>query len=249
MANYTTNEGWFRINMFVDKPWPMNFLMTYNAALSACGATGDPNNFTTIPDGSISESNPPMDIEATIMYILACSGRKHVMDFILGYYKDHISVTELSEIYQCTPANVAGVIRYWFETHRSKGNRKMLTYGVSNLAYMTDHESYDRGYKRGYENGYYLGCAACEQEAKERKNKKDNPKAKSPLSTTIEDLHLSVRTYNCVKRAGIETVGELVVKTKADIKKIRNLGKKGFDELIFKLKMLGYELPNGEEED
>lgn len=115
------------------------------------------------------------------------------------------------------------------------------------LVYMNDHESYDRGYKRGYYNGYYLGYAACEQEAKKRKNKKDNPKAKSPLSTTIEDLNLSIRTYNCVKRAGIETLGELVVKTKADIKKIRNLGKKSFDELIFKLKMLGYELPDGEE--
>lgn len=244
------NEGWFRINMFVEKPWPMNFLMTYNAVLSACGPTGDPDGFTTIPDGSSFENNPPRDIEPTIIYMLACGGsRKHAMDFILGYYKDHMSATELSEIYQCTPANVAGVIRYWFETHLSKGNRKLLTYGVSNLVYMNDRESYDRGYKRGYENGYYLGYAAHDQEAKERKNKKDNPKAKCPLSTTIEDLDLSVRTYNCVKRAGITTVGELIVKTKADIKKIRNLGKKSFDELIFKLKMLGYELPDGEEEE
>lgn len=253
MANYATNEGWFRINMFVEKPWPMNFLMTYNAAISACGATGDPNDFTTIPDGSISESNPPKDIEATIMYILASSGRKrsgrkHTMDFILGYYRDHISVGELAGIYQCTPANVAGVIRYWFETHRSKGNRKMLAHGVSNLAYMTDRESYDRGYKRGFDNGYYLGYAACEQEAKERKNKKDNPKAKCPL-TTIEELNLSVRTYNCVKRAGKSTLEDLVSMTKADIKKIRNLGLKSFNELVFKLKMLGYELPDGEEEE
>lgn len=250
MAN-DTNKGWFKINMFVEKPWPMNFLMTYNAALSACGPTGDPDGFITIPvpSGSSSEYNPPRDIEPTIIYMLACSSRKHVMNFILGYYKDHISVAELSEIYQCTPANVAGVIRYWFETHLSKSNRKMLTYGVSHLIYTTDRESYDHGYKRGYDNGYYLGYAACEQEAKERKNKKDNPKAKSPLSTTIEDLNLSIRTYNCVKRAGIETLDELVVKTKADIKKIRNLGKKSFDELVFKLKVLGYELPDGDEEE
>ncbi len=51
----------------------------------------------------------------------------------------------------------------------------------------------------------------------------------------IEDLDFSVRTYNCLKRAGINTVGDLVTKTESDMMKIRNLGKKSLEEIVLKL--------------
>jgi DNA-directed RNA polymerase subunit alpha len=58
----------------------------------------------------------------------------------------------------------------------------------------------------------------------------------------IEDLDLSVRSYNCLKRAGINTVGELVRKTEEEMMKVRNLGKKSFEEVERKLKELGFSL-------
>ncbi len=62
----------------------------------------------------------------------------------------------------------------------------------------------------------------------------------------IDELELSVRSYNCLKRAGINTVAELTNKTSDDMMKVRNLGRKSLDEVLAKLKELGLEL-KGEE--
>ena len=55
---------------------------------------------------------------------------------------------------------------------------------------------------------------------------------------TIEELDLSVRSYNCLKRAGINTVEELTEKTEDDMMKVRNLGKKSMEEVKHKLEEL-----------
>jgi len=62
------------------------------------------------------------------------------------------------------------------------------------------------------------------------------------LEMSIEDLELSVRSFNCLKRAGINTVGDLVSKSEEDMAKVRNLGKKSLEEVINKLKHLGFDL-------
>ncbi|MFW5986406.1 MAG: DNA-directed RNA polymerase subunit alpha [Halanaerobiales bacterium] len=66
------------------------------------------------------------------------------------------------------------------------------------------------------------------------------------LDTTIEELELSVRSSNCLKRAGINTVGELVNKTEDDLMKVRNLGKKSLQEIKSKLKEMELELKEPE---
>ena len=67
------------------------------------------------------------------------------------------------------------------------------------------------------------------------------------LETTIEEMELSVRSYNCLKRAGINTVEDLTQKTKNDMLKVRNLGLKSLEEVINKLKELGFDLKSEEE--
>lgn len=62
------------------------------------------------------------------------------------------------------------------------------------------------------------------------------------LEMTIEELDLSVRSYNCLKRAGINTVQELTNKTEADMMKVRNLGRKSLEEVKAKLADLGLSL-------
>lgn len=64
---------------------------------------------------------------------------------------------------------------------------------------------------------------------------------------TIEDLDLSVRSYNCLKRAGINTVAELTQKTEDDMMKVRNLGRKSLEEVKKKLLELGSGLKETEE--
>lgn len=67
------------------------------------------------------------------------------------------------------------------------------------------------------------------------------------LDMTIEELDLSVRSYNCLKRAGINTVGELVRKTEDEMMKVRNLGKKSLEEVEQKLEELGFGFTTSEE--
>lgn len=67
------------------------------------------------------------------------------------------------------------------------------------------------------------------------------------LDMTIDELELSVRSYNCLKRAGINTVGELCNKTPEDMMKVRNLGRKSLEEVLQKLKDMGFSLRSSEE--
>ena len=67
------------------------------------------------------------------------------------------------------------------------------------------------------------------------------------LEMTIEELDLSVRSYNCLKRAGINTVEDLTNKTEEDMMKVRNLGRKSLEEVIQKLEELGLGLKPSEE--
>lgn len=71
--------------------------------------------------------------------------------------------------------------------------------------------------------------------------KTEDPKVKA-LETTIEDLDFSVRAYNCLKRAGIHTLQDLVNKSENDMMKIRNLGKKSLKEVLDKIRELGLAL-------
>ena len=67
------------------------------------------------------------------------------------------------------------------------------------------------------------------------------------LEMPIEDLELSVRSYNCLKRANISTVQDLANKTEADMMKVRNLGKKSLDEVTNKLHSLDLDFASEEE--
>ncbi len=76
--------------------------------------------------------------------------------------------------------------------------------------------------------------------------KQDNEKEKV-LEMNIDELELSVRSYNCLKRAGINTVEELTNRTPEDMMKVRNLGRKSLEEVLAKLKELGLQLNPSEE--
>jgi len=78
-----------------------------------------------------------------------------------------------------------------------------------------------------------------------KEEKEENPKEKY-LDMSIEDLDLSMRSYNCLKRAGINTVSELLQRNDEEMMKVRNLGKKSLEEVIKKLNELGLSLRKGD---
>ena len=76
---------------------------------------------------------------------------------------------------------------------------------------------------------------------------KEESKKEKVLEMSIEDLELSVRSFNCLKRAGISTVEDLTNKTEAEMMKVRNLGKKSLDEVTNKLHILGLDFAKEED--
>lgn len=90
----------------------------------------------------------------------------------------------------------------------------------------------------------YLSDNVTNSEIMVEKDEKSKEKA---LETTIEDLDLSVRSFNCLKRAGINTVEDLTNRTENDMIKVRNLGRKSLDEVQAKLEALGFTLKKEDE--
>ena len=76
---------------------------------------------------------------------------------------------------------------------------------------------------------------------------KDDSKKEKILELSIEELDLSVRSYNCLKRAGINSVEDLASKTEEDMMKVRNLGRKSLEEVLNKMQELGLELQPSED--
>ena len=76
---------------------------------------------------------------------------------------------------------------------------------------------------------------------------KDDKGKEKVLEMTIEELDLSVRSFNCLKRAGINTVEDLISKSEEDMMKVRNLGRKSLEEVVQKLNSLGFNLREEEE--
>lgn len=77
---------------------------------------------------------------------------------------------------------------------------------------------------------------------------KQDPKKEKIMEMTIEDLELSVRSYNCLKRAGVNNVEDLAAKTEEDMMRVRNLGKKSLEEVLQKMESLGLSLRKEEDE-
>ena len=76
---------------------------------------------------------------------------------------------------------------------------------------------------------------------------KDDDGKEKVLEMTIEELDLSVRSFNCLKRAGINTVEDLIGKSEEDMMKVRNLGRKSLDEVVNKIASLGFKLSKDED--
>ena len=92
----------------------------------------------------------------------------------------------------------------------------------------------------------FIDLSECAVDVEIMAPKEDNEKEKV-LEMNIDELELSVRSYNCLKRAGINTVEELCNRTSEDMMKVRNLGRKSLEEVLAKLKELGLQLNSSDE--
>ena len=84
-------------------------------------------------------------------------------------------------------------------------------------------------------------------ETTEDTEKKEDTGKEKVLEMTIEELDLSVRAFNCLKRAGVNSVNDLINKSPEEMMKVRNLGKKSLEEVVSKLRSLGLDFNKDEE--
>lgn len=135
-------------------------------------------------------------------------------------------------------------VSYQVENTRvgQSANFDKLTFEVHTNGSIRPEEAVSLGAKVFTEHlNIFVGLTEQAQEMEIMVEKEEDQKEKV-MEKTIEELDLSVRSYNCLKRAGINTVQELTTKTEEDMMKVRNLGRKSLDEIKSKLAELGLSL-------
>ena len=123
-------------------------------------------------------------------------------------------------------------------------NYDKLTFDVSTNGSIRPEEAVSLGAKIFMEHLDIFVSLTDEAQNIEIMVEKEEDQKEKVMEKTIEELDLSVRSYNCLKRAGINTVQELSTKSEEDMMKVRNLGRKSLDEIRLKLNDLGLSLRN-----
>lgn len=197
-----------------------------------------------ISDGSIEIMNPDQEI-ATIS-----AGGKLDMEFIIANGRGYVPSTENKKYTENAKLGFIPIDALYSPVEK-------ISYEVENARVGQD-DNYDKLIMNVYTNGSLRPEEAMALGAKiliEHFNiitnlsdiadatgvmnaKQEDSKLKK-LETSIDDLDFSVRAYNCLKRAGINTLGDLTEKTELEMMKIRNLGKKSLKEVIDKIKDMG----------
>lgn len=150
-------------------------------------------------------------------------------------YVDSIFTPVYNVSYQVDPTRVGNVVDY------DKLTLNVLTNGT-----ISAREAVSLGAKILNEHLNLFVELSDEAKSAEIMVEREETKKEKVLEMTIEELDLSVRSFNCLKRAGIDTVEDLTSSTEADMIKVRNLGKKSLEEVIQKLQSLGLSLKKEE---
>ena len=202
-------------------------------------------------DGEVEVLNPELkiatlDVGATLsMEISLSHGRGYVSaDKNKALRPAAIGVIPIDSIY--TPVYK---VNYTVENTRVKDltDFDKLTLELWTDGSITPEEGVSIGAKIMQEHlNLFIGLGSDVDEMEFMIEKDEDRKVKA-LEMTIEDLELSVRSFNCLKRAAINTVEELTQRSEEDMMKVRNLGKKSFEEVRAKLQSLGFDLASDDD--
>ncbi len=207
--------------------------------------TGFPNNLLAYIAENKTNFNCPENVTKDIIdgihYACLSLTEKQQATLYLRF-ECHQTLEKIGARFSLSGSQIANIINAsivsWFKT----GDIKYVEYGlkgymnhtvisrVKSLIQTSIIQEYEHGYKDGYEDGYNKSK---DVECQHKKL------AKHMLEVKVEELDLSVRSYNCIKRAGINTLQDLLCRSEDDMRKVRNLGKKGFEEIENKLHEMG----------
>ncbi len=177
------------------------------------------------------DAEAPVDFVGTLYYVLSGLSTREAETFIL-YYSTEMDYSDIGERYGVTRERIRQIVAKTTRKLQHFSRRTLLEVGIRENMASIEVKSYTRGYEDGYKDG-------------KEKAKAEAVGADAYLQTPIEELDLSVRTFNCLVRAGVRTVGDVVDMGKEKVMMIRNLGRRSYDELVNKL-VNTYHLPRSE---
>lgn len=173
----------------------------------------------------------PADINGTVEYLLHTFLSQRENDILHQRFKLCKTYAEIGEIYQITGERVRKIEEKALNRLRSPGCMKYLQNGI----YKATQIDINNAAEQAVSAELSTAVAYLRELLINKTNFLDERPVIVTAKTEIEDLNLSVRCYNSVKRAGINKVGDLEKFTFRELRRIRNLGKHSLDELIEKL--------------
>lgn len=210
----------------IERPWPYSLILVLNC---------DPD--LIIEDETLELLAPRVD------YVLKYMLTEQEAAVIVRRFKDHLKLSDIGKELDVTKERVRQIEEKALRKLRHPNRLRKINAGINYDAKINELQEKVENKEKELASKLHLLRIKIEkmntilQEAG-YKLKLDTPED----NASIELLNLSIRSYNCLKRAGINTIKELTLKTKEDLKEVRNLGSKGIEEIIEKLEKTGYAL-------
>ena len=163
-----------------------------------------------------------LELERDVLTAISYIEREKWRDIILYRYRDKMTLEMIAGKYNISRDRVRQIINKILAALRRNASRVILEYGLNDYAQMK------------------------KQDVMELYNNKQKELNKHGKGLNIDYLELSIRPYNCLRRAGITYIDDLLNKSPEDIVKIKNLGKRSFIEIMDKLKEFNYKYQTSE---
>lgn len=204
-----------------------------------------PLNLLAAVDDTLIEDKDaiPDDIFPSVMYAIGTLP-KDVANTILLRFMYGKTLKEIGELTGVTTERARQRQKKGLFVLGRNPRRRYLRLGVNGAFKEDTARVKDSAYREGYVAGRYEESRARSFEA----SLPNDISKRNPSSVTIEELNLSVRSFNCLKRSGLVTLADILELTVSDLKTIRNLGLKSVHEIQFVLKSIGYVLKEDHDE-
>ena len=175
----------------------------------------------------------PADFEISLEYTLWKLSKQHErgVEILLKRYRDKKSYEQIGNEYGVTRERVRQIVARMIRYLRHPSRLNIIRHGISGMIDIHGQEEYKKGYNLGYRDGY--SSAKDEEVSYKATVERLNP--------NIEDMDLSVRSFNCLMRAGLKTANDIAKLDFNQLSRIRNLGRKSLNEVVQRMEELGFD--------
>lgn len=170
--------------------------------------------------------------EVSIAYVVSAWLTKREADIVKLRYQQGMTYDSIGKIYGVTRERVRQIEHKALRKIRHPSCWRYIQYGITEVVDAIKEAAFDEGYQKGVQFGYKKAIADA------------NANRLQYGDLKLEDLELSVRSHNCMRRAGVKCAMDIVDMGYHNLIKVQNLGKRSYDEIIEKLKEFGYDVSN-----